>query len=162
MSQGAQDLEADYKASLSEVKMRLQELEALVKGLTDEVLDLRAVILHIQKEKRTAPVIREVPIQNENRPSPIRPIITATPAVENIPNKNAQVPSSSHDSDSSLIGAKNTGKKEEHMVPKMQRDGTVRLTKESGEDIIIASALDSRNKEGTKKKSVNDIIVADE
>ena len=161
MSQGTQDLEAQYNTSLSEVKMRLQELEALVKGLTEEVLDLRAIILNIQKENRTAPVIREVSIQPENRPSPIRPIITATPTVEDIPNGSVQA-SSSHSSDSPLTGTKNIEKKEKHIVPKMQPDGIVRPTEENGEDIIIASALDSRNKEGTKKKSVHDIIVADE
>jgi len=141
--------------------MRLQELEALVKGLTDEVLDLRAVILNLQKENRTAPVIREVSIQNENRPSPIRPVITATPRGEDIPRRNVQV-SPSPVSHSSLTDATNTEKKEEQMVLKMQPDGTVRPTAEKGEDIIIASALDSRNKEGTRKKPVHDIIVADE
>jgi hypothetical protein len=161
MSQGTQDLEAQYNTSLSELKVRLQELEALVKGLTDEVLDLRAIVLNIQKENRTAPVIREVSIQHENRPSPILPIITATPTVEDIPNGSVQA-SSSVSSHSPLTGTKNAEKKEKHIVHKMQPDGTVRPTEENGEDIIIASALDSRNKEGTKKKNVHDIIVADE
>jgi len=156
MSQETEDLEAQYSTSLSELKTRLQELEALVKGLTDEVLDLRAVVLHIQKENRTAPVIREMSKENENKPSPVRPIITATPTVENIPNESVQVSSYVSPAPSP------TEKKEEHIVLKMQPDGTVQPTKEKGEDIIIASTLDSRNKDGTKKKSVHDIIVADE
>lgn len=159
MSQEIEDLKTQYNTSFSELKMRLQELEALVKGLTDEVLDLRAIILNIQKENKTAPVIREISIQNEDRPSPARPIITATPTVEI--SENLPV-SSPHVSPSPLTGRENAEKKEEHVVLKMQPDGTVRPTKENGEDIIIASTLDSRNKEGTKKKSVHDIIVADE
>ena len=161
MSQGTEDLETQYNTSFSELKVRLQELEALVKGLTDEVLDLRAVILNIQKENKTAPVIREIPIKRENSPSPVRPVITVTPTVEDIPNENVQA-SPSHVSPPPSTGLESAEKKKEHIVLKMQPDGTVQPMKEKGEDIIIASTLDPQNKENTKKKSVHDIIVADE
>ena len=142
------------------LEIRLQELEALVKGLTDEVLDLKAIIWNLQKENKTAPVIREVPISDENRPSPVLPIITATPIVTNhsdetVPNSSSQNPSSSPDS-------KKSEKKEDNIVLKMQPDGTLRPTEENGEDIIVASVFDSRGKDGNKKKQMDDIIVADE
>jgi len=150
MSRETQNVERQHDAVANELEMRLQKLEALVKGLTDEVLDLKAVMWNLQRENRTAPVIREVSMQDENRPSPIRPIITATP----IASDTSGLSRSSH---STHI---ETDKKED--VLKMQPDGTLRPTQENGEGIIIASALDSRKKEGDKKKGMYDIIVADE
>ena len=158
MSQEIRDLETQHGIAINELEVRLQKLEALVKGLTDEVLDLKAVIWNIQKENRTAPVIREVSIPDENRPSPVLPIITATPiVVDPLDGTPSHVPSPH----SPPISEK-TEKKEENIVMKMQPDGTLRPTEEDGEEIIVASALDSRMKDGDKKKTMHDIIVADE
>jgi hypothetical protein len=153
MSQEKQNIETQNTAAFNELEMRLQKLEALVKGLTDEVLDVKAVMWNLQKENRTAPVIREIPIQDENRPSPTRPIITATPIVSDTPDL-------SKDSHSAQTETDKIEKKED--VLKMQLDGTVRPVEESGEEIIIASALDSRKKESDKKRGMHAIIVADE
>ena len=153
MSQETQNVEKQHGAAFSELEMRLQQLEALVKGLTDEVLDLKAVTWHLQRESRTAPVIREIPIQDENRPSPGRPIITATPIAPDTHDLSTE-------SHSTQIETDKIAKKED--VLKMQMDGTVRPAEEDGGEIIIASALDSRKKEGEKKKSMHEIIVADE
>jgi hypothetical protein len=153
MSIEIQNVEKRHDAAFSELEMRLQKLEALVKGLTDEVLDLKAVMWHLQRENRTAPVIREVPMQDENRPSSVRPIVTATPIV-------SDTPGLSKGTHSTQIESDKIEKKED--VLKMQMDGTLRPATESGEEIIIASALDSRNKESDKKKSMHEIIVADE
>jgi hypothetical protein len=150
MSQETQNVGTQHDAAFNELEMRLQKLEALVKGLTDEVLDVKAVMWNLQKENRTAPVIREIPIQDENRPSPIQPIIKATP-IESV---------LSTDSHSAQIEPDKIEKKED--VLKMQLDGTVRPVEESGDEIIIASALDSRKKESDKKKGMDKIIIADE
>lgn len=153
MSQESQNVEKQHDTAFSELEMRLQKLEALVKGLTDEVLDLKAIMWNLQKENRTAPVIREVSIQDENRPSPVHPIITATPIASDTSDLSKGSHSAQTETDKAV-------KKQD--VLKMQPDGTVRPTQESGEEIIIASALDSRKKEGDKKRGIQDIIVADE
>jgi len=152
MSQEMQNVEKQHNAVFSELEVRVQQLEALVKGLTDEIVDLKGVIWNLQRENRTAPVIREVP-KDENRPSPVRPIVTATPIATD-----TSVPSK--ETDSAQVETDKIKKKED--VLKMQLDGTLRPVEENGEEIIIASALDSRKKENDKKKSMHEIIVADE
>jgi hypothetical protein len=166
MTQDAQDL-AEQKNMYNNLQARLQELEALVKGLTDEMLDLKAMVLNLQKENRTAPVIREIQIQNQERPSPIQPVITASPTSNETPSSaqtstNINTPSPKNDNKEDTVG--NSSKKsenKENIVLKMQPDGTLRPTAEDGENIIVASVLDSHTP-GKQKKNVEDIIVADE
>jgi len=152
MSQEMQNGEKQCDVAFNELEMRLQKLEALVKGLTDEILDIKAVMWNLQRENRTAPIIREIPIPEEKAPTPGRPIITATPIDDP-----SDLSSVSHSAQ--MVTDKATKKED---VLKMHMDGIVRPVEEKEDEIIIASVLDSRKTDNDKKKNIRDIIVADE
>ena len=60
------------------LERKLADLDALIKGLTDEMLDMKAVVMKLKKEQRPPPVIQAVapPISRgkvEKEQSEIRP-----------------------------------------------------------------------------------------
>ncbi|PWR71926.1 DUF7518 family protein [Methanospirillum lacunae] len=124
------------------LERRVSELEALLKGLTDEMLDMKAVVMKIKKDQRPAPVIQAV-----TPPAPSR-------------NK---APRSEEDSADSVASAVPSQPPREKVTLKMQPDGTLAPVRDTGEDIIIASARDARlkGKDGGDRNR-SDLIIAED
>ncbi|HWQ62974.1 MAG TPA: hypothetical protein VN429_01060 [Methanospirillum sp.] len=124
------------------LERRVSELEALLKGLTDEMLDMKAVVMKIKKDQRPAPVIQVV-----TPPAPSR-------------NK---APRSEEDSADSVASAAPSQPPREKVTLKMQPDGTLAPVRDTGEDIIIASARDARlkGKDGGDRNR-SDLIIAED
>ena len=125
------------------LERRVSELEALLKGLTDEMLDMKAVVMKIKKDQRPAPVIQVV--------TPPAPSRNKAPKSEE---------ESAHDSVPSVVPSQPPREK---VTLKMQPDGTLAPVRDTGEDIIIASARDARlkGKDGGDRNR-SDLIIAED
>ena len=123
------------------LERRVADMEALIKGLTDEMLDMKAVVMKLKKEQRPPPVIQAVapPISRGK-------VERETPEPDNDVKK-TQVPPA-----------------RDKITLKMQPDGTLQPEKEFGEDIIIASARDARSryKDQHQRSGHNDLIIAED
>jgi len=134
---------SSYEERIERLERRAAEMDALLKGLTDEMLDMKAVVMKMKKDQRPAPVIQAV-----SPPAPSR-------------NKTSR----SDDSESGRESSPSTPVQppREKVTLKMQPDGTLAPVRDSGEDIIIASARDarSRGKEGSERTR-SDLIIAED
>ncbi len=124
------------------LERRVSELEALLKGLTDEMLDMKAVVMKLKKDQRPAPVIQAV--------TPPAPSRNKTPKQED---EGSREP----------VSATPSQPPREKVTLKMQSDGTLAPMRDTGDDIIIASARDARNrgKDGGDRNR-SDLIIADD
>jgi len=128
---------------IERLERRAAEMEALVKGLTDEMLDMKAVVMKLKKDQRPAPVIQAVtppaPSRNKTRSDEGESGFSGSAAIPS-----AQVP-------------------KEKVTLKMQPDGTLAPVRERGEDIIVASARDTRlrGRDGGDRNR-SDLIIADD
>lgn len=134
-----------YRCSSSEERVerlerRVGELEALVKGLTDEMLDMKAVVMKLKKDQRPAPVIQAV-----TPPAPSRKTIRPEDEAAQSAPAPVQPP-------------------REKVTLKMQPDGTLAPVRDTGDDIIIASARDARNrgKDSNGDRNRGDLIIAED
>lgn len=128
---------------LARSERRIAELDALVKGLTDEVLDLKAVVMKLKKDQRPPPVIQAV------APSVAR---NKGPGLDE--EQKAGRDSLSQDSP---VQAK------EKITLKMQPDGTLKPMRDMSEDIIVASARDARFKgKNEPRPGQSDLIIVDD
>ncbi len=121
------------------LERRVGELEALVKGLTDEMLDMKAVVMKLKKDQRPAPVIQAVAPPAPSRKN-IRPDDElAQPSIPVQPPR-------------------------EKVTLKMQPDGTLAPVRDTGDDIIVASARDIRNrgKDANGDRNRSDLIIAED
>jgi hypothetical protein len=127
---------------LEGLERKVAEMEALVKGLTDEMLDMKAVVMKLKKDQRPAPVIQAVapPAPSRNKP-----------------------PRLDDDSGHETAPVRQNQPQKEKVTLKMQPDGTLAPVRDIGEDIIIASARDarSRGKDGSDR-SRSDLIIAED
>ena len=123
------------------LERKIAEIDALMKGLTDEMLDMKAVVMKLKKDQRPPPVIQAVapPISRgkvEREPTDVpketEPVLT--PPVK------------------------------ERVTLKMQPDGTLQPEKDMGDEIIIASARSNRmrSKDFQSKSGQNDLIIAED
>ncbi|OPX67418.1 MAG: hypothetical protein A4E37_01484 [Methanoregulaceae archaeon PtaB.Bin056] len=136
----------DERVAALEKKMR--EIEAMVKGLTEELLDLKSVTMKLSKasEERTRAEMR---LGKPAAPTPGGPVIlqkkpVATPPLQ----RPAQAPVETAPEKMDMI---------------MQPNGTLAPEKRKNSDYIIASAGFSKKKQsaaGPGKK--NDLIVAED
>ncbi len=126
---------------LIQIERRIAELEALIKGLTEEMLDMKAVVMKLKMDQRPAPIIKAVA-------SSVAPSI----ARESLNSNDAIKP---EDKTEPVHEVK------ERITLKMQPDGTLKPERESGEAIIVASGLDARAKARNSRRQ-NDVIVAEE
>ncbi|PKL59328.1 MAG: hypothetical protein CVV33_08405 [Methanomicrobiales archaeon HGW-Methanomicrobiales-4] len=128
---------------IERLERKAAEMDALLKGLTDEMLDMKAVVMKMKKDQRPAPVIQAV-----SPPAPSR-------------NKTSRL----DDSESGLESTVSVPVQppREKVTLKMQPDGTLAPVRDIGEDIIIASARDSRSrgKEGSERVR-SDLIIAED
>ena len=124
------------------LEKRLSEIDALVKGLTDEVLDMKAVVLKLKKDQRPPPVIQAVVPPVSRGKVERESVFTSSEDVK------PQVPIQARDK----------------ITLKMQPDGTLLPERDTGEDIIVASARDARmrSKDGHARSGQNDLIIAED
>jgi hypothetical protein len=124
------------------IERRLVEMDALIKGLTDEMLDMKAVVMKLKKDQRPPPVIQAV----------VPPVSRGKVEKE----KAEKVPENE--------GVKPVSHTRDKITLKMQPDGTLQPEAETGEDIIIASPRDARlrSKDQSGRSVQNDLIIADE
>lgn len=122
------------------LERKLADLDALIKGLTDEMLDMKAVVMKLKKEQRPPPVIQAVvpPISRAK-------VERETTEIQNEPEKIPAQPVKGR------------------VTLKMQPDGTLLPEKDMGEDIIIASARNPRlNAKGSQGRTQSDLIIAED
>ena len=141
---------------LATLERKVREMEALVKGLTQELLDLKSVAMKMTKqtEERSRQELRRGPIvQGAQAVSPAAP---------------SSGPSASG---STVIRPKSARQPEVPAEPAepamdmiMQSDGTMKLEPRRGDkNYIVASAGYGRNKKGTSVKAKqSDLIYAAE
>lgn len=124
-----------------QLERKIVDLEALIKGLTDEMLDMKAVVMKLKKEQRPPPVIQAV--------AP--------------PISRGKVERESTEVDKELVKPPVTPPRDK-ITLKMQPDGTLQPEKDMGEDIIIASARDARSryKDQHQRSGQSDLIIAED
>ena len=124
------------------LEMKLVKIEALMKGLTDEMLDMKAVVIKLKKEQRPPPVIQPVP------PPVSRGKVEKEKSEKSFDSETIKPSSNARD----------------RITLKMQPDGTLQPEPEAGEDIIIASPRDirQRSKDKSGKTGLSDLIIAEE
>jgi hypothetical protein len=137
----------DERVAALEKKMR--ELEALVKGLTEELLDLKSIAMRLSKASEERRAELRMPRQAAAAPA-AGPQLTVQkkPAI--------------------TVGAPRTAPppppEPEKMEMIMQPDGTLKPEKRKSSDYIVASASYSKKGKGGSQGSgkKNDVIVAKE
>jgi hypothetical protein len=123
------------------LERRIVEMDALMKGLTDEMLDMKAVVMKLKKEQRPPPVIQAV----------VPPV------------SRGKVEKEKEERASEKESGKQTSHARDKITLKMQPDGTLQPEAETGEDIIIASPRDTRSRLKDQGRSgQSDLIIADE
>lgn len=137
----------DERVAALEKKMK--ETDAMVKGLTEELLDLKSVVMKISK-------VSEERARAEMRMSkPPAPPVAGGPVI--LQKKPAAAPSQQKPTQAPIEAAA------EKMDMIMQPNGTLAPEKRKNSDYIIASAGFSKKKQGSSgpgKK--NDLIVAED
>lgn len=144
------------------IEKRLQDLEALVKGLMDEFLDLKTVSMRLTKasDERTRTegrAIRSTPVPEPQGQPPRPPTVVLkrggkggdTKITETAPQKAAVEP------------------EPERLEMIMQPDGTLKPEKRRSSDYIVASAGYGRNRKmgsgaGSEGRGKSTLIVAEE
>lgn len=124
------------------IERRLAEMDALIKGLTDEMLDMKAVVMKLKREQRPPPVIQAV-----------------VPPISRGKVDNAAEPGKEYGKEQVQTPVR------EKITLKMQPDGTLQPERETGDDIIIASARDARMRAGrdnTGRTGQNELIIAED
>jgi hypothetical protein len=147
-------LSAATEDRIAALEKKVREMEALVKGLTQELLDLKSVAMKMNKqsEERSRQELRR------------GPIIAGAPAQSAAP---ASAPSGSG---STVIRPKGARQAEAPAAPPepsmdmiMQPDGTMKLEQRRGDkDYIVASAGYGKKKGGASKGKQSDLIYATE
>ena len=140
---------------IATLEKKVREMEALVKGLTQELLDLKSIAMKMSKqtEERSRQELRRGPIVQGSQPA-------SSPSVAPQPTMSA--------SGTTVIRPKGTRADAPPAEPEMdmimQPDGTMKLEPRRGDkDYIVASAGYGRNKKGTAAKAKqSDLIYAAE
>ena len=141
---------------IAALEKKVREMEALVKGLTQELLDLKSIAMKLSKqtEERSRQELRRGPIVQGAQPGspaapsgrPVRKREHGDPSQECTPARGPAEPA------------------EPAMDMIMQSDGTMKLEPRRGDkNYIVASAGYGRNKKGTSVKAKqSDLIYAAE
>jgi hypothetical protein len=137
------------------IEKKMRDMEALVKGLTQELLDLKSVAMKMSKqteERSRAELKRVQPGVQGAQPQPVTQGVAPGPSSTVVMRKGAKssdAPAASPEPAMDMI---------------MQTDGTMKLEPRRGnKDYIVASAGYGRNKKGTSVKGKqSDLIYAAE
>jgi hypothetical protein len=138
---------------IAALEKKMREMEALVKGLTQELLDLKSVSMKMSKandERSRQELVRSPIIQQGGQPQSASSTITSS-------------------SGSTVIRPKGRAPEAPAAPPEpamdmiMQPDGTMKMEPRRGDkDYIVASAGYGRNKKGQSKPKQSDLIYAAE
>ncbi|HSQ93500.1 MAG TPA: hypothetical protein VLL74_04320 [Methanoregula sp.] len=147
-------LSAATEDRIAALEKKVREMEALVKGLTQELLDLKSVAMKMtkQSEERSRQELKRAPL------------VTGAPAAA------ATAPSSPSPSGSTVIRPKGARPAEAPAAPPqpemdmiMQPDGTMKLEPRRGDkSYIVASAGYGKKKGAAGKGKQSDLIYATE
>ena len=136
---------------IAALEKKMREMEALVKGLTQELLDLKSVAMKMSKqtEERSRQELKRGPIVQQQASAP-----------------QAQAPVASSGG-STVIRPKGRAEPQAPAEPAMdmimQPDGTMKLEPRRGDkDYIVASAGYGRGKKGQSKPKQGELIYATE
>ena len=139
---------------IAALEKKMREMEALVKGLTQELLDLKSVSMKMSKqtEERSRQELVRGPIIQQSSQSQAGPsTITSSSGSTVIRPKGARQPEAP------------AAPPEPAMDMIMQPDGTMKMEPRRGDkDYIVASAGYGRNKKGQNKPKQADLIYAAE
>jgi hypothetical protein len=149
-------LSAATEDRIAALEKKVREMEALVKGLTQELLDLKSVAMKMTKQSE------ERSRQELRRGS----IVAGAPAPQAAPTPTAGTPSSG----STIIRPKGARQADAPAAPEepamdmiMQTDGTMKLEpRRGGKDYIVASAGYGKKKGTAGKQKQSDLIYATE
>jgi len=139
---------------IAALEKKMREMEALVKGLTQELLDLKSIAMKMSKqtEERSRQELRRAPIvqQGAAQPQSSAPSMSASGSTVIRP-KGARQPEAPAEP------------AEPAMDMIMQPDGTMKLEPRRGDkDYIVASAGYGRKKGAAAKGKQSDLIYAAE
>lgn len=127
---------------IAALEKKVREMEALVKGLTQELLDLKSIAMKMSKqtEERSRQELKRGPIVQSSQPAgaaPSAPVAGGSTVIRP-KNRAAEAPAEPAEPAMDMI---------------MQPDGTMKLEPRRGEkDYIVASAGYGRNKKGVSAK----------
>jgi hypothetical protein len=128
------------------LEKKMKDMEALVKGLTEELLDLKSITMRMNKA-------REEP-RAELRMSKASATASGGQSTVVVPRKPAAPPQ---------VRAPTAPVETEKMDWIMQQDGTLKQEKRQSSDYIVASAgYTKKNKPGQSGGKPSDLIVAEE
>jgi hypothetical protein len=134
------------------LEKKVREMEALVKGLTQELLDLKSVTMKVSKqteersrqELKRGPAVVQTPAQQPGTSGGVSPSNTSTVIMR----KGARQPEAP------------AAPAEPAMDMIMQPDGTMKLEPRRGDlNYIVASAGYGRNKKGTSVKAKQSEVI---
>jgi uncharacterized coiled-coil protein SlyX len=134
---------------IAALEKKVREMEALVKGLTQELLDLKSVAMKMSKqtEERSRQELKRGPIVQSTQPS--------APAQFQSSSGSTVIRPKGH--------AEPAAPAEPAMDMIMQPDGTMKLEPRRGDkDYIVARAGYGRNKKGTSQPKQGELIYATE
>jgi len=136
------------------IEKKVRDLEALVKGLTQELLDLKSLVMKMSKqtEERSRQDLKRPVVQGAQQ----QPAAAAAGSMT--PSSTVVVRKGSRQADAPAAPAEPT------MDMIMQSDGTMKMEERRGDkNYIVASAGYGRNKKGTSVKGKqSDLIYAAE
>ena len=148
-------LSAATEDRIATLEKKVKEMEALVKGLTQELLDLKSVAMKMtkQSEERSRQELRR------------GPVVAGAPAAQQVA---APAAAPAAPGGSTIIRPKGARQAEAPAAPPepamdmiMQPDGTMKLEPRRGDkDYIVASAGYGRKKGAAGKSKQSDMIVA--
>jgi hypothetical protein len=137
------------------LEKKVREMEALLKGLTEELLDLKSVAMKMSKQndERSRQELKRAPIVQGTQPQVASPSMTTSAGSSTVVmrkgDRHPAAPAAPEEPAMDLI---------------MQSDGTMKLEPRRGDkNYIVASAGYGKNKKGTSVKAKqSDLIYAAE
>jgi hypothetical protein len=137
---------APVEDRVASLEKKMRDMEALVKGLTEELLDLKSITMRMSKA-------REEP-RGDLRMTKSPPVAAGGQSTVVVPRKPAAPPQ---------VRAPTAPVEPEKMDMIMQPDGTLKPEKRQSSDYIVASAgYTKKNKPGQSGGKSSDLIVAEE
>ncbi|MCK9579049.1 MAG: hypothetical protein M0Q92_01195 [Methanoregula sp.] len=139
---------------IAALEKKMREMEALVKGLTQELLDLKSITMKMSKQtdERSRQELRRGPIVQQGGQPQAAPV-----SMQSASGSTVIRPKGSRQPDASPAPA------EPEMNMIMQPDGTMKLEPRRGEkDYIVASAGYGKKKGAVGKGKQSDLIYAAE
>jgi hypothetical protein len=136
---------------IAALEKKMREMEALVKGLTQELLDLKSVSMKMSKaseERSRQELVRAPIVQQSAQAQPVATSPSGSTVIRPKGSRQPEAPAAPAEPAMDLI---------------MQPDGTMKMEPRRGDkDYIVASAGYGRNKKGQSKPKQGDLIYAAE